>query len=39
MGISLNNFLNGVISREIKKLYLSFLYSIEDLKTQNIITE
>lgn len=39
MNIDLNNFIKGVIYRDIKKLYLSFLYSLEDLKSQDKISD
>jgi ferredoxin-fold anticodon binding domain-containing protein len=39
MKIDLNNFVNGFIYRDIKKLYLSFLYSLEDLRSQNKISD
>lgn len=39
MNIDLNNLIKGFIHRDIKKLYLSFLYTLEDLKSQDKITE
>jgi hypothetical protein len=39
MDIDLNAFVFGFTNKEIKKLYLSFLYLIEDLKLNNKITE
>lgn len=39
MNINLNDFVKGFIYRDIKKLYLTFLYSLEDLKDNNKITE
>jgi hypothetical protein len=39
MNIDLNNLAKGFIYRDIKKLYLSFLYILEDLKSKNQITE
>lgn len=39
MNVDLNNLVKGLIYRDIKKLYLSFLYTIEDLKSQDKITE
>ena len=39
MNIDLNDFVKGLIYRDVKKLYLSFLYSLEDLKNQDKITE
>jgi len=39
MNINLNDFVQGFIYRDIKKLYLSFLYILEDLKSNNQITE
>lgn len=39
MNIDLNDFIKGVIYRDIKKLYLSFLYSLEDLKSQDKISD
>jgi ferredoxin-fold anticodon binding domain-containing protein len=39
MNINLNDFVKGFVYRDIKKLYLSFLYSLEDLKSQDKISE
>lgn len=39
MKIDLNDFVRGFIYRDIKKLYLSFLYLLEDLKFNNQISE
>jgi len=39
MNIDLNDFVIGLIYRDVKKLYLSFLYALEDLKSQNKISE
>jgi hypothetical protein len=39
MDLNLNEFVEGLIFRDIKKLYLSFLYILEDLRDQNQITE
>jgi hypothetical protein len=39
MDIKLNEFVNGLIFRDVKKLYLSFLYILEDLKNEDQITE
>jgi len=39
MEINLNSFVEGYIKREIKKLYTSYLYTIEDLHHDGIITE
>jgi len=39
MNIDLNDFVQGFIYRDIKKLYLSFLYILEDLKSNDQITE
>lgn len=38
MKIDLNDLLKGLVYRDVKKLYLSFLYSLEDLKSQDKIT-
>lgn len=38
MDIDINNFVKGIISRDIKKLYLSFLYILEDLRDQQKIS-
>jgi hypothetical protein len=39
MNIDLNDFVKGLLYKEVKKLYLSFLYTLEDLKSQDTITE
>lgn len=39
MNIDLNDFVKGLLYKEVKKLYLSFLYTLEDLKSQDKITE
>jgi hypothetical protein len=39
MDFKLNEFVNGLIFRDVKKLYLSFLYILEDLKNEDQITE
>jgi ferredoxin-fold anticodon binding domain-containing protein len=39
MNIDLNDLVKGFIYRDVKKLYLSFLYALEDLKSQDKITE
>jgi hypothetical protein len=39
MNIDLNNLGKGFVYRDVKKLYLSFLYILEDLKSQDKITE
>ena len=39
MEINLNDFVLGFISRDIKRLYLGFLYTLEDLKSDNKISE
>ncbi|MEY4342273.1 MAG: hypothetical protein RL736_63 [Pseudomonadota bacterium] len=39
MNINLNDFIKGFLFRDIKKLYLSFLYILEDLKGQDKISE
>jgi hypothetical protein len=38
MNINLNDLIKGLVYRDIKKLYLSFLYILEDLKSQDKIT-
>ena len=38
MNIDLNELVKGLIYRDVKKLYLGFLYTIEDLKDQDKIT-
>lgn len=39
MNIDLNDFVKGLLYKEVKKLYLSFLYTLEDLRSQDTITE
>jgi hypothetical protein len=39
MDLDLNKFVSGLIARDVKKLYLSFLYLLEDLKNDDKITE
>jgi hypothetical protein len=39
MNIDLNDFVRGFVYRDIKKLYLSFLYTLEDLESQGKINE
>jgi len=39
MNIDLNDFVKAFIYRDVKKLYLSFLYSLEDLKSEDKISE
>ena len=39
MNIDLNDFVKGFVYRDIKKLYLSFLYALEDLKSQDKIND
>lgn len=39
MNIDLNDLVKGFVYRDVKKLYLSFLYILEDLKSQDKITE
>lgn len=39
MKIDLNDLIKGLVYRDIKKLYLSFLYILEDLKSQDKITD
>jgi hypothetical protein len=39
MNIDLNDFVRAFIFRDIKKLYLSFLYTLEDLKSEDKISE
>ncbi len=39
MKIDLNDLLKGLVYRDVKKLYLSFLYSLEDLKSQDKISD
>ena len=38
MNIDLNELVKGLVYRDVKKLYLGFLYTIEDLKDQDKIT-
>jgi len=38
MDIDINNFVRGIIAKDIKKLYLNFLYLVEDLRDQNKIS-
>lgn len=39
MNIDLNDFVNGLVYRDVKKLYLSFLYTLEDLLSQDKISD
>jgi hypothetical protein len=39
MKIEINNFVVGAVSNEVKKLYLSVLYSAEDLARQGKISD
>lgn len=39
MNIDLNNLVKGFVYRDVKKLYLSFLYTLEDLKSQDKISD
>jgi hypothetical protein len=39
MNLDLNKFVNGFVSKEVKKLYLAFLYILEDFKTEGILNE
>ena len=39
MKIDLNDLIKGLVYRDVKKLYLSFLYSLEDLKSQDKISD
>jgi ferredoxin-fold anticodon binding domain-containing protein len=39
MNIDLNELVKGFVYRDVKKLYLSFLYALEDLKSQDKITD
>lgn len=39
MNIDLNELVKGLVYRDIKKLYLGFLYTLEDLQGQDKITE
>lgn len=38
MNIDLNDLVNGFVYRDVKKLYLSFLYTLEDLLSQDKIS-
>ena len=38
MKIDLNDLIKGLVYRDVKKLYLSFLYTLEDLQNQDKIT-
>ena len=39
MNIDLNELVKGLVYRDVKKLYLGFLYTLEDLQGQDKITE
>jgi ferredoxin-fold anticodon binding domain-containing protein len=39
MNIDLNELVKGLIYRDVKKLYLGFLYTLEDLQSQDKITQ
>jgi len=39
MSVDLNNLAHGLIHREVKKLYLSFLYTVEDLRNEGSIDD
>lgn len=39
MNIDLNELVKGLVYRDVKKLYLGFLYTLEDLQSQDKITE
>jgi hypothetical protein len=39
MNIDLNNLVTSFIHRDVKKLYLNFLYLLEDLEDQGKISE
>jgi hypothetical protein len=39
MKVEINNFVIGAVSNEVKKLYLSVLYSAEDLERQGKLDE
>jgi hypothetical protein len=39
MNVDLNNLVKGLVYRDVKKLYLSFLYTLEDLKSQDKISD
>ena len=38
MNIDLNELFKGLVYRDVKKLYLGFLYVLEDLQSQDKIT-
>ena len=38
MNIDLNELVKGLVYRDVKKLYLGFLYVLEDLQSQDKIT-
>lgn len=38
MDLDLDKFVKGIIARDIKKLYLGFLYLLEDLESEEKIT-
>ena len=39
MNIDLNDLVKGFVYKDVKKLYLSFLYALEDLKSQDKISD
>ena len=39
MKVEINNFVIGAVSNEVKKLYLSVLYSAEDLQRQDKLSD
>jgi hypothetical protein len=39
MSVDINSFVTGAITRDVKKLYLSFLYTAEDLYNNGKISE
>jgi len=39
MKIDLNELVKGLVYRDVKKLYLGFLYALEDLQGQDKITQ
>jgi hypothetical protein len=39
MNVDLNNLVKSLVYRDVKKLYLSFLYTLEDLKSQDKIDD
>jgi hypothetical protein len=39
MKVEINNFVIGAVSNEVKKLYLSVLYSAEDLERQDKLSD